>query len=75
MKETPKQTYNPKVLLEIVLVLALMIGVKSIFDYLGVNGAGSIGIWSGIVAATMFMKKEGIKWKDLGFFLPKGVIG
>lgn len=72
MKETPKQTYNPKVLLEIVIVLALMIGVKSIFDYLGVNGAGSIGIWSGIIVATMFMKKEGIKWKNLGFFLPKG---
>jgi hypothetical protein len=39
-------------MLQIIAVLTTMIGVKSIADYFLITGAGSIGIWVGILLAT-----------------------
>ncbi|WP_424964002.1 CPBP family intramembrane glutamic endopeptidase [Ekhidna sp.] len=60
------------VLIEIVVVLTAMIGVKWIFDNFNIIGAGSLGIWCGIFAATYFMKKRKVNWKTLGLTFPKG---
>lgn len=69
--ETSKKTLNLIILAEIALVLLIMVTVKWVADTLNITGAGSIAMWSGIIAATLFMKKPGKKWHQLGMRLPK----
>ncbi|MBL6448530.1 CPBP family intramembrane metalloprotease [Fulvivirga sp. 29W222] len=64
--------FHIKTLIQITVVMASTVGVKTLADYFGINGAGSIGIWTGILIATAFMKQEGIRWTDWGLQLPKG---
>ena len=59
-------------LAEIALVFAVMIGVKAIADAFGLIGAGSIGMWSGIVIATLWMRRSGTTWGDLVGSAPSG---
>ncbi|WP_323758399.1 type II CAAX endopeptidase family protein [Roseivirga sp.] len=73
MTPAPKSLFNIKTLLEIILVLMIMITVKSVSDYFGINGAGSIGIWSGIIVASIIMKRPKEKWRNYGLILPKGI--
>ena len=61
-----------KLLIEIILVLGVMSGVKAILDQFQIIGSGSIGIWMGILVATFFYKKRKITWYDVGLCLPKG---
>jgi membrane protease YdiL (CAAX protease family) len=63
---------KPRILLEIAIVLAVMLGIKDIADRLEFIGAGSIAMWCGIVSATLFMRKHDTSWKDLGLGLPVG---
>ncbi|WP_418637828.1 CPBP family intramembrane glutamic endopeptidase [Winogradskyella sp.] len=63
---------NIKTTLEIIIVFAIMLIIKSIADYFKINGAGSIAIWSAIFVATMFMKRRKTTWRSLGLGLPKG---
>jgi membrane protease YdiL (CAAX protease family) len=49
-----------------------MVTVKWIADFFQITGAGSIAMWAGIVMATLFMKKRGTKWRELGMRLPQG---
>ena len=72
MTQEPRSAFNVKILLEIITVLIIMVGIKSIADYFGINGAGSIGIWCGIIVATIFMKRPKEKWRKYGLTLPKG---
>ena len=58
--------------LEILLVLGIMAGVKAIADQFGIIASGTIGIWTAIIVATLFLKRRNISWKDLGAVLPKG---
>lgn len=64
--------FDIKILFEITIVLSLMLGVKWVFDYLGINGAGGIAIWSGILIATYFMKQRKATWTGLGLVFPRG---
>ncbi len=57
--------------LEITIVLAIMLTIKSIADYFEINGAGSIAIWCAIFVATIFMRRRKATWRDLGLSLPK----
>lgn len=59
------------IVLEIILVLAFMLIVKSIADYFEIIGAGSIAIWCAILVATIFMKRRKATWQSLGLVLPK----
>lgn len=59
-------------ILEILLVLVIMAGVKAIADYFGLIASGTIGIWTAICVATFLLKKRSISWKDLGAVFPKG---
>ena len=73
MKITIKS--KAKVLFEIVCVLGLMSGAKAFAEYTEIipsGYTGTIGIWSGILLATFFLKKRNISWNDLGLSLPKG---
>jgi len=61
-----------KLLIEIIIVLGIMSGIKAILDQFQIIGSGSIGIWIGILIATFFFNKRNIKWSDIGLRLPKG---
>jgi membrane protease YdiL (CAAX protease family) len=61
-----------KLLIETIIVLGVMAGVKAILDQFQIIGSGSIGIWTGILVATFFYKKRKITWYDVGLCLPKG---
>ena len=67
-----KLTVKQQTIFEIVTVLGLMLLVKDIADRFNAIGAGSIAMWCGIIAATFFMKKRDITWKDRGLSLPVG---
>jgi len=43
-----------KLLIEIILVLGVMAGIKAILDKFQIIASGSIGIWTGILVATFF---------------------
>lgn len=62
-----------KILLEIIVVLGIMLSVKWVADLYQITGAGSIAIWTGILIGTLFMRREGIRWRDFGVRLPKGL--
>jgi len=66
------KSFDIKILFEIIITLITMLGVKWISDYFEINGAGGIGIWSGILIATFFMKQRKVKWSDLGLTFPNG---
>lgn len=59
-------------ILEILLVLGIMAGVKAIGDHFDIIASGTIGIWIAIFAATFLLKQRSISWKDLGAVFPKG---
>jgi len=61
-----------KLLIEIIIVLGVMAGIKAILDQFQIIASGSIGIWTGILVATFFLKKRKITWSDNGLRLPKG---
>ena len=69
--ETNKRVIDLVVLVEIAIVFLIVITVKWVADTLSTTGAGSIAIWVGIISATLFMKKRGIKWRQFGMRLPK----
>ena len=69
--ETNKKALDILTLAEIALVLFILVTVKWAADALKITGAGSIAMWSGIIVATLFMKKRGIKWRQLGMRFPK----
>jgi len=60
------------IVVEISIILAVMLFIKSVADYLEINGAGSIAIWSAIFVANVFIKRRKTTWGDLGFVFPKG---
>lgn len=62
-----------KILLEILVVFTIMLSVKWVADRFQITGAGSFAIWTGIIIATFFMRREGIRWRDFGARLPKGI--
>lgn len=66
------KSFDIKILFEISMVLAVMLGAKSVFDYFEINGAGGLGIWSGILTATFFMRQRKSSWVDLGLVFPRG---
>ena len=61
-----------RIIAEIAFVFAVMLSVKWIADSMELIGAGSIGMWSGIIVATLLMKRRGATWRGLGLKLPKG---
>ena len=66
------KTIDLKILAEITVVLAVMLGVKDLADSAAVPGAGSIAMWCGILVATAFMTRRGASWRGLGLVLPRG---
>ena len=71
-KLTNSKSFDPIILIEIAIVFGVKEGVKWVANYFEIIGAGSIGVWSGILVATLFMKRRKIRWRDLGLSLPKG---
>lgn len=67
-----KKFFDFRTLAEIAFVLAVMLGVKWLADSIELIGAGQMGMWAGIIAATLFMKLRGATWRGLGLKLPKG---
>ena len=67
-----KRFFDIRILAEIAFVLAVMLSVKWIADSIELIGAGSIGMWSGIIVATLLMKRRGATWRGVGLKLPKG---
>lgn len=65
-------SYSQKVALEIITVLAVVLIIKYFLLQFNLAGSGSYGIWSGIIAATLFMSRRNLKWADFGLGLPKG---
>jgi len=61
-----------RTIIEIAIVLGIMLGVKDILDRFEMIGAGSIAMWTGIAAASLFMRQRGISWGSFGLTLPKG---
>lgn len=72
-----KKPYNKslhiKIVLEIAIVFITILSIKHIGDYFNVIGSGSVAIWCGVIVSTIFMKHKKLKWKELGFELPKGL--
>ncbi|MCH2058084.1 MAG: CPBP family intramembrane metalloprotease [Thalassotalea sp.] len=66
-----KLTLKQQTIFEITVVLGTMLLVKDILDRFNAIGAGSIAMWTGILLATFFMKKQGRNWRELGLTLPK----
>lgn len=65
-------SFDYRILIEIIIVFTSMRGTKWLADYYQIIGAGSIGIWSGVVVATVLLRPKKISWKDFGLGLPKG---
>ncbi|HNP17130.1 MAG TPA: CPBP family intramembrane metalloprotease [Fulvivirga sp.] len=71
-KSSTRKAYSVPTLLEICIVLAVMLVVKSIADYFEIIGAGSIAIWCSIITATYFIRRRNTDWFSFGLTLPKG---
>ncbi len=67
-----KKFFDLRLIAEIAFVLAVFGSVRFIGESLGVIGAGSIGVWSGIIVATLLMRRRGVTWRELGLKLPIG---
>ena len=65
-------SHIPKIAAEIICVIATVLSVKWLADQLELLGAGSIAMWSGIVVATLFMRRNGTGWREQGWGLPRG---
>ncbi len=65
--------FDLKIVTEIAIVFAVVLSVKEIADSMAITGAGSIAMWCGIIAATVFLKRYGASWRSLGLTLPVGV--
>jgi membrane protease YdiL (CAAX protease family) len=72
MKATTSIKSKTKLFIEIIIVLGVMSGTKAIADYFHIIASGSIGIWVGIITATLFLKRRKITWYEIGLYLPKG---
>ena len=72
MKTAALLKSKTQLLIEIIIVLGIMTGTKAIADYFQIIASGSIGIWVGIITATLFLKRRNISWYDIGLQLPKG---
>lgn len=68
-----KKIFDLRILVEIATVFAVMLSVKWVADLLEITGAGSIGIWSGIITATLLMRRREATWRELGLKLPEGL--
>lgn len=66
------QWFDRQILIQLAVVFAVMLSVKWMADRYGLVGAGSIAIWCAIITATLFMKRNGLSWKQYGLRLPKG---
>lgn len=71
MDNTANSKSPLKIIIEIIAVLATAFAVKWVAHYFEITGAGSIGIWSAVLVATLFMKQRKIRWRDLGLRWPK----
>jgi membrane protease YdiL (CAAX protease family) len=67
------KSFDLKIVTEIAIVFAVVLSVKEIADNMAITGAGSIAMWCGIIAATVFLKRYGASWRSLGLTLPVGV--
>lgn len=72
MKTAALLKSKTQLLIEIIIVLGVMSGTKAIADYFQIIASGSIGIWVGIITATLFLKRRNISWYDIGLQVPKG---
>lgn len=72
MKTAASIKSKTQLLIEIIIVLGVMSGTKAIADYFQIIASGSIGIWVGIITATLFLKRRNISWYDIGLQVPKG---
>ncbi len=61
-----------KIVAELLLVFAVMLGVKWGADQVGVLGAGSIAMWCGVLVATWLMRRRAGTWRGLGLSWPAG---
>ena len=62
-----------KVVIEIAIVFAVVLGVKEVADNMAITGAGSIAMWCAIIVATICLKRSGESWRGLGLRLPLGI--
>lgn len=60
-----------KIIVELLLVFAVMLGAKWGADELGMIGAGSLGMWCGVLVATWLMRRRSGSWRDLGLTWPQ----
>jgi membrane protease YdiL (CAAX protease family) len=67
-----RSSHKPQIAAEIICVIATVLSVKWLADQMELLGAGSIAMWSGIVVATLLMRRHGTGWRELGWGLPRG---
>lgn len=67
-----KKIFDLQIVAEIGAVFAVMLSVKWVADSMEIIGAGGIAMWTGIIVATLLMRRRGVTWRDLGLKLPKG---
>jgi membrane protease YdiL (CAAX protease family) len=67
------KSFDLKIVMEIAIVFAVVLSVKEIADNMAITGAGSIAMWCGIIAATVFLKRYRVSWRSLGLTLPVGL--
>ncbi len=61
-----------RIVVELLLVFAVMLGVKWGADEVGLLGAGSLAMWCGVLVATFLIRRRGASWRGLGLSWPKG---
>ncbi len=61
-----------RIIAEIAVVFAVMLGIKWLADSVEIIGAGSIAIWCGIIVVTLLMRRRNATWRGLGMTLPNG---
>ena len=64
--------FDLRILVEIIIVLVIMLGIKALADHFEITGAGSIAMWAGIIAATVFMRRPSCQLARPGFDFAKG---
>lgn len=66
------RVFDFKIVAEIAIVFAVMLGIKEVADNMAITGAGSIAMWCGIIVATVLLKRRNETWRGLGLVLPTG---
>lgn len=61
-----------RIVVEIALVMATIVGIKQIADAFDVIGAGSLAMWCGVALTTLLMRYRGADWSSLGLAWPHG---